>query len=51
MFANTGIYISDLTLKEAKEKYQNVKVIFIKVPLEITINRVKKRKRENKSRR
>ena len=40
------INVSRTTVKEAKEKYKNVKVIFIEVPFDITYQRIKNRKRE-----
>lgn len=38
--------VSRTIIKEARKKYRNLKVIFIKVPLEITIKRLKERGRE-----
>lgn len=38
--------VSRTIIKEARKKYKNLKVIFIKVPLEITIKRLKERGRE-----
>ncbi|MFW9819795.1 MAG: phosphonate metabolism protein/1,5-bisphosphokinase (PRPP-forming) PhnN [Candidatus Thorarchaeota archaeon] len=40
------INVSRLVVKEARKKYENVKVIFISVPFEITYQRIKDRKRE-----
>ncbi|MFX1278052.1 MAG: phosphonate metabolism protein/1,5-bisphosphokinase (PRPP-forming) PhnN [Promethearchaeota archaeon] len=40
------INVSRTIVKEAKEKYKNVKVIFIEVPFDITYQRIKNRKRE-----
>ena len=40
------INVSRTIVKEAREKYKNVKVIFIEVPFEITYQRIKDRKRE-----
>jgi ribose 1,5-bisphosphokinase len=42
------INVSRTILKKAKEKYSNIKVIFVEVPFEITYQRIKDRKRENK---
>jgi len=42
------INVSRKIIKKAKKKYPNVKVVFIKVPLEITIERLKQRQRESK---
>ncbi|MFW9826867.1 MAG: phosphonate metabolism protein/1,5-bisphosphokinase (PRPP-forming) PhnN [Candidatus Thorarchaeota archaeon] len=41
------INVSRKIVKEAKEIYANIKVVFIYVPLEITIERLKKRARED----
>jgi ribose 1,5-bisphosphokinase len=41
------INVSRMIISEAKEKYDNVKVIFIDVPFEITYQRIKDRKRES----
>ncbi|MHA2035976.1 MAG: hypothetical protein ACW972_01345 [Promethearchaeota archaeon] len=41
------INVSRTIVNEAKEKYGNVKVIFIEVPFEITLQRIKDRKRES----
>lgn len=41
------INVSRKIVKEAKEIYANIKVVFIYVPLEITIKRLKKRARED----
>ncbi|MFW9781420.1 MAG: hypothetical protein ACFFFB_03960 [Candidatus Heimdallarchaeota archaeon] len=40
------INVSRTVLDEAREKYVNIKVIFIEVPFEITYQRIKDRKRE-----
>ncbi|MFX1324127.1 MAG: phosphonate metabolism protein/1,5-bisphosphokinase (PRPP-forming) PhnN [Promethearchaeota archaeon] len=40
------INVSRTVLDEAREKYDNIKVIFIEVPFEITYQRIKDRKRE-----
>ncbi|MFX1572452.1 MAG: phosphonate metabolism protein/1,5-bisphosphokinase (PRPP-forming) PhnN [Promethearchaeota archaeon] len=42
------INVSRTIVKEAKEKYKNVKVIFIYVPFDLTYIRIKDRKRESK---
>jgi len=42
------INVSRTIVNEAKEKYKNIKVIFIDVPFEITYQRIKDRKRESK---
>ena len=44
-----GSIVSRTIIKIAREQYQNVKVIFIKVPIEITVKRIKSRGRENKN--
>ena len=41
--------VSRTIIKKAREQYQNVKVIFIKVPIEISVKRIKSRGRENKN--
>ena len=41
------INVSRLIVEKAKRKYKNIKVIFIEVPLNITIQRIKDRKRES----
>ncbi len=41
------INVSRKIVKEAKEIYANIKIVFIYVPLEITIERLKKRARED----
>jgi ribose 1,5-bisphosphokinase len=41
------INVSRTIVKKAKKKYKNLKVIFISVPLEITIKRLKDRGRED----
>jgi phosphonate metabolism protein PhnN/1,5-bisphosphokinase (PRPP-forming) len=41
------INVSRKIIKEAREKYKNIRVIFIRVPFEITYQRLKDRKREN----
>ncbi|MFX1344525.1 MAG: phosphonate metabolism protein/1,5-bisphosphokinase (PRPP-forming) PhnN [Promethearchaeota archaeon] len=40
------INVSRTIVKEAREKYKNIKVIFIEVPFEITYQRMKDRKRD-----
>ena len=40
------INVSRMIINEARDKYKNVKVVFIKVPLEITIFRLRDRGRE-----
>jgi len=40
------INVSRIIIEKAKSKYKNIKVIFIEVPLNITIKRLKDRKRE-----
>jgi len=42
------INVSRTIVNEAKEKYKNIKVIFIDVPFELTYKRIKDRKRESK---
>jgi len=50
-FLNKGhpviINVSRTIVKQAREMYKNVKVIFIEVPFEITLQRIKDRKRES----
>ncbi len=41
------INVSRTVVNEVKEKYKNVKVVFIDVPFEITFQRIKDRKRES----
>ncbi|MCK4286123.1 MAG: hypothetical protein KAX18_07960, partial [Candidatus Lokiarchaeota archaeon] len=41
------INVSRTIVKEAREKYANIKVVFIEVPFEITYQRIKNRKRES----
>ena len=41
------INVSRTIIKEAREKYKNIKVFFIEVPFIITLQRLKNRKREN----
>ncbi|KKN63540.1 hypothetical protein LCGC14_0500640 [marine sediment metagenome] len=41
------INVSRLIIEKAKRKYKNIKVIFIEIPLNITIQRLKDRKRES----
>ena len=43
------INVSRTIVKEAREKYENIKVIFIEVPFEITYKRIKDRKRESEN--
>jgi len=40
------VNVSRTVVEKARELYKNLKVVFIYVPLEITINRIKKRGRE-----
>ena len=42
------INVSRTIVAEAKKRYKNIKVIFIKVPFEISYQRIKDRKRETK---
>ena len=41
------VNVSRTIVKEAKDKYKNIKTIFVKVPFEITLQRIKERGREN----
>ncbi|MHA1913134.1 MAG: phosphonate metabolism protein/1,5-bisphosphokinase (PRPP-forming) PhnN [Promethearchaeota archaeon] len=41
------INVSRTIVKEARERYNNIKVVFIDVPFEITYQRIKDRKRES----
>ncbi len=41
------VNVSRTIVNEAREKYENIKVIFIEVPFEITYQRIKDRKRES----
>jgi ribose 1,5-bisphosphokinase len=41
------INVSRTVIHEAREKYQNVKVVFIEVPFEVSYQRIKDRKRES----
>ncbi|MFX1314492.1 MAG: phosphonate metabolism protein/1,5-bisphosphokinase (PRPP-forming) PhnN [Promethearchaeota archaeon] len=41
------VNVSRMIVQEARKKYDNIKVIFIEVPLEITLQRLKIREREN----
>lgn len=41
------INVSRTIVKQAREKYLNVKVIFVEVPFEITLQRIRDRKRES----
>ena len=41
------INVSRTIVKQARDKYKNIRVIFISVPFEITLQRIKDRKREN----
>ncbi|MFX1374471.1 MAG: phosphonate metabolism protein/1,5-bisphosphokinase (PRPP-forming) PhnN [Promethearchaeota archaeon] len=41
------INVSRTIVKQARERYRNIKVVFIEVPLEITLQRIKNRKRES----
>ncbi|KKK42077.1 hypothetical protein LCGC14_0882970 [marine sediment metagenome] len=40
------INVSRIIVEKAREKYKNIRVIFVEVPLDITIKRLKNRKRE-----
>ncbi|MFX0003958.1 MAG: hypothetical protein ACFFAA_04220 [Promethearchaeota archaeon] len=40
------VNVSRTVINEAREKYENVRVVFIEVPFEITYQRIKDRKRE-----
>lgn len=42
------INVSRNIIKQAREKYKNIKVVFIEVPFEITLRRIENRKRESK---
>jgi len=42
------INVSRKIVKEARDKYENIRVIFIEVPFEITYQRIMDRKRESK---
>lgn len=41
------VNVSRMIIKEAREQYKNLKVIFIEVPFEVTLNRIKERGRES----
>jgi len=41
------VNVSRTIVKEAKDKYENIKIIFVEVPFEITLQRIKERGREN----
>ena len=41
------VNVSRTIVKEAKDKYINIKTIFVEVPFEITLQRIKERGREN----
>jgi len=41
------INVSRTIVKQAREKYKNIRVIFISVPFKITLQRIKDRKRES----
>ena len=41
------INVSRTIVKQARDKYKNIRVIFISVPFEITLQRIKDRKRES----
>lgn len=41
------VNVSRTVVKQAREKYKNIKVIFIEVPFEIILQRIKDRKRES----
>ena len=40
------VNVSRLVIEKAREKYENLKVVFIEVPFEITVKRIKSRGRE-----
>jgi len=44
------VNVSRTVIKKTRLKYKNVKVVFIRVPFDITVKRVKKRGRESKER-
>jgi len=44
------VNVSRLVMEEAREKYENLKVVFIEVPFEITVKRIKNRGREAQNR-
>lgn len=44
------VNVSRLIIEEAREKYENLKVVFIEVPFEITVKRIKNRGRETENR-
>jgi ribose 1,5-bisphosphokinase len=44
------VNVSRKVIDEAQKQYRNIKVIFIEVPFEITIERIKKRGRESEKR-
>ncbi|MFX1410916.1 MAG: phosphonate metabolism protein/1,5-bisphosphokinase (PRPP-forming) PhnN [Promethearchaeota archaeon] len=41
------VNVSRTIVQEAREKYENIKIIFIEVPFKITLQRLKSREREN----
>jgi len=43
------INVSRKIVEEAREKYKNLKVIFVNVPFEVSVKRLKERKRESES--
>ncbi|TFF84038.1 MAG: phosphonate metabolism protein/1,5-bisphosphokinase (PRPP-forming) PhnN [Promethearchaeota archaeon] len=43
------INVSREIVREAREKYKNLKVIFIEVPFEVSVKRLKNRKRESRN--
>ncbi len=44
------VNVSRLVIEKAREKYENLKVVFIEVPFEITVKRIKNRGREAENR-
>jgi phosphonate metabolism protein PhnN/1,5-bisphosphokinase (PRPP-forming) len=44
------VNVSRTVVKKARKIYHNIRVIFIKVPFEITLNRIKERERERNER-
>ncbi|MHA1193134.1 MAG: phosphonate metabolism protein/1,5-bisphosphokinase (PRPP-forming) PhnN [Promethearchaeota archaeon] len=44
------VNVSRSIVKEARDIYQNIKVVFIEVPFEITLKRIKERARESEER-
>jgi ribose 1,5-bisphosphokinase len=44
------VNVSRIVINEARKQYKNIKVIFIEVPFEITVERIKNRGRESEER-